>query len=98
MTEVMVFLCIPVLFASFVFVNEAGPRTIFFQILFSLIPSTIVAVLILMIVYFFFSSRSRHTSSLRDWSSDVCSSDLGDQEAGAAHARPVFGSAAGLVA
>src|SRR5215471_880549 len=24
---------------------------------------------------FFFSSRRRHTSSLRDWSSDVCSSD-----------------------
>src|SRR5215469_343380 len=27
-------------------------------------------------VMFFFSSRSRHTISLRDWSSDVCSSDL----------------------
>src|SRR5690349_24507779 len=27
---------------------------------------------------FFFSSRRRHTSSLRDWSSDVCSSDLGN--------------------
>src|SRR5204863_3251034 len=25
---------------------------------------------------FFFSSRRRHTRSLRDWSSDVCSSDL----------------------
>src|SRR5206468_5947763 len=25
---------------------------------------------------FFFSSRRRHTSSDRDWSSDVCSSDL----------------------
>src|SRR5262245_63795512 len=25
---------------------------------------------------FFFSSRSRHTSCLSDWSSDVCSSDL----------------------
>src|SRR6267378_5546257 len=25
--------------------------------------------------HFFFSSRRRHTSSLRDWSSDVCSSD-----------------------
>src|SRR5690349_18038325 len=25
---------------------------------------------------FFYSSRSRHTISLRDWSSDVCSSDL----------------------
>src|SRR5207247_5948621 len=27
-------------------------------------------------VLFFFSSRSRHTRSTRDWSSDVCSSDL----------------------
>src|SRR5438874_6252832 len=27
-------------------------------------------------VFFFFSSRRRHTRSLRDWSSDVCSSDL----------------------
>ena len=26
--------------------------------------------------YFFFSSRRRHTTSLCDWSSDVCSSDL----------------------
>src|SRR6267378_1891348 len=32
---------------------------------------------------FFFSSRRRHTRSLRDWSSDVCSSDL--------HARPCAG-------
>src|SRR5699024_11709280 len=28
------------------------------------------------IQYFFFSSTSRHTRSKRDWSSDVCSSDL----------------------
>src|SRR6266496_5638828 len=28
--------------------------------------------------FFFFSSRRRHTRSLRDWSSDVCSSDLAD--------------------
>src|SRR3712207_9485671 len=27
--------------------------------------------------YFFFSSRRRHTRYWRDWSSDVCSSDLG---------------------
>src|SRR5690606_40133665 len=26
--------------------------------------------------FFFFSSRRRHTSFSRDWSSDVCSSDL----------------------
>src|SRR6266576_1319043 len=29
-----------------------------------------------MLLFFFFSSRRRHTRSLRDWSSDVCSSDL----------------------
>src|SRR6266536_4225700 len=28
------------------------------------------------IYLFFFSSRRRHTRSTRDWSSDVCSSDL----------------------
>src|SRR5207249_6489164 len=29
---------------------------------------------------FFFSSRRRHTSSKRDWSSDVCSSDLAEKD------------------
>src|SRR5699024_11965444 len=29
------------------------------------------------------SSRRRHTRSKRDWSSDVCSSDLGDHESAA---------------
>src|SRR5687768_18487276 len=29
--------------------------------------------------FFFFSSRRRHTRCSRDWSSDVCSSDLGTQ-------------------
>src|SRR5437762_11406534 len=28
-------------------------------------------------LYFFFSSRRRHTRYIGDWSSDVCSSDLG---------------------
>src|SRR5438067_6231775 len=28
--------------------------------------------------FFFFSSRRRHTRSKRDWSSDVCSSDLNE--------------------
>src|SRR5690349_22710016 len=30
------------------------------------------------VFFFFFSSRRRHTRSLRDWSSDVCSSDLAE--------------------
>src|SRR5215211_3205825 len=38
-------------------------------------------------VFFFFSSRRRHTRSLCDWSSDVCSSDLGGRQ------RLVFGAA-----
>src|SRR5258705_10545409 len=29
-------------------------------------------------LFFFFSSRRRHTRCLSDWSSDVCSSDLDD--------------------
>src|SRR5438874_9819671 len=36
----------------------------------------------LLCFFFFFSSRRRHTRSLRDWSSDVCSSDLGGRHAG----------------
>src|SRR5207249_6256058 len=32
--------------------------------------------LVVIIICFFFSSRRRHTRSKRDWSSDVCSSDL----------------------
>src|SRR5437868_13420501 len=32
--------------------------------------------------FFFFSSRRRHTRSKRDWSSDVCSYDLGGEAAG----------------
>src|SRR6266542_5720021 len=31
----------------------------------------------ILIFFFFFSSRRRHTRCYRDWSSDVCSSDLG---------------------
>src|SRR6266536_458319 len=30
----------------------------------------------MVVFFFFFSSRRRHTRSTRDWSSDVCSSDL----------------------
>src|SRR5438034_8137450 len=33
-------------------------------------------VLSILFFFFFFSSRRRHTRSLCDWSSDVCSSDL----------------------
>src|SRR5690606_40807287 len=32
--------------------------------------------LVVLLSFFFFSSRRRHTRFSRDWSSDVCSSDL----------------------
>src|SRR5690554_6779284 len=40
-----------------------------------------VAYQLYLIFFFFFSSRRRHTRCGRDWSSDVCSSDLGVAEA-----------------
>src|SRR5688500_20250417 len=45
----------------------------------------------LLIVFYFFSSRRRHTSLQGDWSSDVCSSDLDATEGQhqAAEARAV---------
>src|SRR5207249_6514760 len=36
----------------------------------------IVFIFFILFFFFFFSSRRRHTRSKRDWSSDVCSSDL----------------------
>src|SRR2546422_6622571 len=39
--------------------------------------STVLVATVLFVVFFFFSSRRRHTRCSRDWSSDVCSSDLG---------------------
>src|SRR5258707_11466995 len=41
------------------------------------------ATLRLFLVFFFFSSRRRHTRYWRDWSSDVCSSDLPAHRPGA---------------
>src|SRR5690349_24095297 len=52
--------------------------------------------------FFFFSSRRRHTRSLRDWSSDVCSSDLLGDRSGtfpllvAAAKQKILGNAQGL--
>src|SRR5438105_9042846 len=43
--------------------------------------------------FFFFSSRRRHTRSTRDWSSDVCSSDLsGNRGAQSAVSSPGRGT------
>src|SRR5205814_6229164 len=40
---------------------------------------------------FFFSSRRRHTRCLSDWSSDVCSSDLGRINLGSTESEPQCG-------
>src|SRR2546421_3823755 len=40
------------------------------------VPTIIPTAYIVFLFIFFFSSRRRHTRSDRDWSSDVCSSDL----------------------
>src|SRR5262245_65585767 len=41
-----------------------------------LIGYSCVMIIPVSFVFFFFSSRRRHTRCLSDWSSDVCSSDL----------------------
>src|SRR5260221_9016627 len=43
---------------------------------FILDPTSAIHGSFLFMLFFFFSSRRRHTRSLCDWSSDVCSSDL----------------------
>src|SRR5439155_9409039 len=40
--------------------------------------------------FFFFSSRRRHTRWPRDWSSDVCSSDLIGDPSGRSAERPIL--------
>src|SRR5699024_583609 len=50
------------------FVSKLNPLALCFHI------NTLL--LMLAVLFFFFSSRRRHTRSKRDWSSDVCSSDL----------------------
>src|SRR5699024_12064978 len=41
------------------------------------------------VLCFFFSSRRRHTRSKRDWSSDVCSSDLSAGVSGCYYPDPL---------
>src|SRR5437899_9108390 len=43
-------------------------------------PVSAASHLVLRGLFFFFSSRRRHTRCLSDWSSDVCSSDLGRRD------------------
>src|SRR5215510_10122540 len=41
-----------------------------------------------MMIYFFFSTRRRHARWPRDWSSDVCSSDLDERGRWASNTKP----------
>src|SRR5215510_2705235 len=50
-----------------------------------------------MLFFFFFSSRRRHTIWPRDWSSDVCSSDLRAEVGGAARRHEGPGRACAVV-
>src|SRR5207249_8524120 len=46
------------------------------KLLVNMIIILIFCIIFFFFFFFFFSSRRRHTRSKRDWSSDVCSSDL----------------------
>src|SRR5271169_6997339 len=46
----------------------------------------------MLLILFFFSSRRRHTRCYRDWSSDVCSSDLVVASLGPGKPRDVLAS------
>src|SRR5690242_21152974 len=49
----------------------------FFNISFSFTATFLLVLWMALLFFFFFSSRRRHTRLTCDWSSDVCSSDLG---------------------
>src|SRR5436189_3497009 len=49
--------------------------------IFYLIILFLVSLCSFFVIFFFFSSRRRHTRYIGDWSSDVCSSDLGPERA-----------------
>src|SRR5437879_12735320 len=48
-----------------------------------IVISCVVLFFFFVFFFFFFSSRRRHTRYIGDWSSDVCSSDLGQHARGA---------------
>src|SRR3712207_8472578 len=52
-------------------------------------PVRVVWIVVDVVFFVFFSSRRRHTRYWRDWSSDVCSSDLFTFERDAYTGKPV---------
>src|SRR3989440_3448912 len=69
-------------------IGEMSPSSVVLNDLYAII-SIIRIVLGGNIFFFFFSSRRRHTRSDRDWSSDVCSSDL-SRDRGLGHASVTY--------
>src|SRR5207302_5657400 len=55
--------------------------------------SLLCRIALFLFFFFFFSSRRRHTIFSRDWSSDVCSSDLPSRIRRGALSRPLRGGA-----
>src|SRR5207245_7007100 len=55
---------------------EVVPRRSRLLVFFWSVYSCFFCLFYVVFVFFFFSSRRRHTRCYRDWSSDVCSSDL----------------------
>src|SRR5256884_4614618 len=79
-------------------ITFASLLDLIFVNLFSTQYSTLFSTCNVSFSFFFFSSRRRHTRCSRDWSSDVCSSDLDLLDAGAgAHGLVVDLHAGGLV-
>src|SRR6267378_5498466 len=69
-TAIIIFVCLSMVQLMAVFISMRCTLCVHFL--------QVALTLILVVGYaiaFFFSSRRRHTRSLRDWSSDVCSSD-----------------------
>src|SRR5476651_1932637 len=56
--------------------HKLPPKLINNEIIYEQENISLVFKLDIVFIYFFFSSRRRHTRYWRDWSSDVCSSDL----------------------
>src|SRR5947199_7059569 len=80
-------------FLCYVFIISFVFSIFLFFLVNSLLCLFFVFVFLFFFFFFFFSSRRRHTRCLSDWSSDVCSSDLGSRGSGGA--TPTGGSLLG---
>src|SRR5437763_8646496 len=65
------------IYTSFVLFPLFAARLMLFCLVYVLSCMRPLSYILSYIFFFFFSSRRRHTRYIGDWSSDVCSSDLG---------------------